>query len=196
MEIEELVRNAQNGKVEAFEQLVKLHEKKIFNIIYRMVNDYDAALDLTQDSMLKAYEHLNSFNNKSSFYTWIYRISINTCLDYIKKTKKIVSISLEQKIKLSNQDEVEFEIEDARSNIEQCVENNQLKAAINRAVKTLNNDYKTVIVLRDIQGFSYDEIAEILKLPVGTVKSRINRGREILKNMLRKDLELCDDKSV
>jgi RNA polymerase sigma-70 factor (ECF subfamily) len=187
----DLVKKAKNGDVEAFERLVEGYQKKVFNIAYRMLGNYDDASELAQEALIKIYKSLKSFKEESQLSTWIYRITTNVCLDELRKRKNKAVVYIDEKIR-SEDDEITRQVEDKQPTPEQRAEQNEVKKAINNAIQSLSQDYKIVIILRDIQGLSYDEIAEILKCPTGTVKSRINRARQSLKELLLRKKELFD----
>lgn len=190
-----LVERAKSGDIEAFEQLIISCEKKVFNIAYRMIGNYDDANELAQEVFLKAFRSIKKFKGDSLFSTWIYKITANVCLDELRKRKKKVVISLDQDIEL-NEGEVKRQIPDDAPTPDLEVESNEIKSAVNESIQQLPEDYKSVIILRDIQGFSYTEISKIVNCPEGTVKSRINRARQALKKILQGKKELFDEESV
>lgn len=159
----------------AFESLISMYENKIYNMCYYLLKNREDAADASQEVCIKIYKSINKFKGDSKFSTWIYRITYNTCLDYIKKRKD--ELSFEEVISTDNTLE---------SKTEGIIEARELKFELKRCILKLSNDFKTVIVLRDIEGLSYLEMAEILNIEVGTVKSRLNRAREALKNELVK----------
>ena len=164
------------GKDEnAFERLISMYEGKIYNICFYLLKNREDAADATQEVCIKIYKSIGKFKGDSKLSTWIYRISYNTCLDYIKKRRD--ELSFEEVINTEGS---------LNSKTEGIIEARELKFELKRCILNLSNDFKTVIVLRDIEGLSYLEIAEILNIEVGTVKSRLNRAREALKNELIK----------
>jgi RNA polymerase sigma-70 factor (ECF subfamily) len=191
----ELVEQAKHGDIEAFEQLIIGCEKKVFNIAYRMIGNYDDANELAQEVFLKAFKSIKNFKGDSLFSTWIYKVTANVCLDEIRRRKNKVVISLDQDIELK-EGEVKRQIPDTAPTPEMEAETNEIKNAVNESIQQLPDDYKSMIILRDIQGFSYDEISKIVNCPEGTVKSRINRARQALKKILQGKKELFDDKFV
>lgn len=191
----ELVDRAKFGDIEAFEQLIIGCQKKVFNIAYRMLGNYDDANELAQEVFLKAFRSIKSFKGDSLFSTWIYKVTTNACLDEIRKRKNKTVVSLDEKIECNDQ-EVKRQIPDNAPTPDMEFEANELKRVLNRAIEQLPDDYKSVVVLRDIQGFSYEEIARIIDCPSGTVKSRINRGRQVLKKILQNSKELLDNQFV
>lgn len=175
MEERILIEKCINRDTHAFESLILKYESKIYNMCYYLLKNKEDALDASQEVCIKIYKSINKFKGDSKFSTWIYRITYNTCLDYIKKRKD--ELSYEDVISTDNNIE---------SRTEGIIEARELKFELKRCILKLNNDFKTVIVLRDIEGLSYQEIAEVLNIEVGTVKSRLNRAREAFKGELIK----------
>ena len=191
----QLIKKAKGGNVEAFEELVKQSQKKVFNIAYKMMDNYDDANELAQEAFIKAYQSIDKFKGDSLFSTWIYRITTNVCLDELRRRKNKKVISLNENIKY-NDEEIQQQIKDESPGPEQIFEEKESKKLINQCIESLPVDYKTVIILRDIQGFSYEEIAKILNCPEGTVKSRINRARKALRDIFKNKKELLNKEYV
>ena len=175
-----LVHKAQKGDIEAFEELICAYEHRIYNIAYRMMGNPDDAMDVAQEALLKIYRSFKKFKNQSTFSTWIYRVTVNTCLDELRKKKKGFLLHL------NDEEGSGKDIMDSSSDSlpEVSYERKERLKSLQKAILELVPDYRSVIVLRDIQGFSYEEIAEILHCPLGTVKSRINRARAELRKKL------------
>jgi RNA polymerase sigma-70 factor (ECF subfamily) len=190
-----LLEKAKNGDVEAFESLVESYQKKAFNIAYRMIGNYDDASDLTQEAFIRIYKSISNFKEQSSLSTWIYRIITNVCLDELRRRKNRNIVSIDEGIKLDDS-EVKRQIESGAPTPEEMAERNEMKKVVAEAIKTLSDEHRTVILLRDIQGFSYEEIARIVECPEGTVKSRINRARQALKDILKTKRELFNESFV
>ena len=146
-----------------------------------MMKDDNKVEDIAQEVFIKVYKNINRFNEQSSLYTWIYRITMNACYDELKKDSKIVYFS-----SLVKDDDKEIEFEDYSQNIDDQVSKKFEKDALIKAIKSLQSEQKALIILRDIRGFSYNEIADMLNLKLGTVKSKINRARISLKEVLEK----------
>ncbi len=191
----DLVDRARMGDVEAFEQLIESCQKKVFNIAYKMIGNYDDANELAQEVFLKAFRSIKKFKGDSLFSTWIYKVTANVCLDEIRRRKKRIVLSLDEDIEL-NDGEVKRQIPDSSPTPDLEAETNEIKDAVNKSIQELPDDYKSVIILRDIQGFSYDEISTIVNCPEGTVKSRINRARQALKKILSRKKELLSEEYV
>lgn len=179
-----LLEKAKAGDVAAFEELIENYQKKIFNIAFRIVGNYDDANDLAQEVLIRIYKSIGSFKEQSSFSTWIYRITTNVCLDDIRKRKNRKVVSLDEEIHVDD-GEVKRQIISDDPLPEETVERAELRELVAKAIQSLSEEHRLVIVMRDLQGFSYEEIARILKCPEGTVKSRINRARLALRNVLK-----------
>lgn len=173
MQETELVRSAQNGDEEAFCILVEKYERRIYNIAYKfMRNDFDAQ-DAAQDAIIKMYSNIKKFSFNSAFSTWMYRVTANTCLDLLRKRKPEVGIEEFERMAVSTD-----------GNPLADTVNKELGDSIKNAVRRLPEKYIPVIVLKDMEGLKYEEIAEVLQISVGTVKSRISRAREKLRDIL------------
>ncbi|MBE5791725.1 MAG: sigma-70 family RNA polymerase sigma factor [Clostridiales bacterium] len=179
-----LVNLALDGDSRAFEILMEKHEAKMYAVALRMCKNREDAQDCLQDAMLRIYKALPSFKGQSSFSTWAYRITMNTCLDDLRRKKVRQAQSLDQML------EIGWSPVDENNSTERHIENSELKRNLSKAIQTLPEEMRAAVVLRDVQGFSYEEIASILSTNVGTVKSRISRGREKLREILSKNQEL------
>lgn len=179
----ELVTRSQQGDLDAFEDLVARYERKVYTIAYRFMGNHEDASDLAQEAFLKAYQSINKFRGDSSFATWISRIVVNVCKDELRKNKRNLQISLDEQVWLE-EGTVEKQVKDTRPTPEQIYEQNELKDYLQSLISGLTPEYRMVIVLRDIQGYSYEEIAQILDCSLGTVKSRLNRARKLLREKI------------
>ncbi len=186
----ELVKRAQRGNTPAFEELVKRYEQKVYNIAYRMLGNEEDAKDALQDTFLRVFRFIKKFKAESSFYTWLYRITTNVCLTRLKrKTKKEkYTSSLDESIKVK--DEIEREIPDYKYSPELLYERHRMQKVLQVAINELPSDYRSVIVLRDLQGLSNKEVSKALQLSITAVKSRLHRGRVFLRNRLSKYIEV------
>lgn len=184
-----LLEKAKSGDVEAYEELVKSHYTIVYNIALRMLSNTHDASDLAQEVFIKIFKSIKNFEGKSSFKTWIYRITINLCYDEYKKKKHISIVSYDEQIENKN-DDYGIQTNNEIKTPEKSLLDSEIKGVLNDAINKLPKNLKIVVVLRDIQGFSYEEIAQILKCPQGTVKSRINRAREYLRKELSGKTEL------
>ncbi len=187
---QEIINKIAHGDHQAFAEIVNDYQKKIFNTTFRMLGDREDALDLAQEAFLKIYKNIKSFKGKSSLSTWIFKITTNLCRDELRKRQRdLTTGSLSEKIE-TNEGEIKKEIKDFSFNPEKISLNNELKKQIQKIIDNLPMDQKEVIVLRDLEGFSYKEIAQITDVSLGTVKSRISRARRKLKeelNLLAKE---------
>ena len=168
---EKLISAAQNGDSQALEILLKNHYEKIWGICKRlMINDQDA-LDATQESLIAIATRINKFERRSKFSTWLYRVTTNICFDELRKKSRIPTPDSEsEQLEISIDSSFEKQIDD--------------KLLINEVLNLLPNEFKTALVLRDLCDLNYDEISEILNIPIGTVRSRISRGRSAISNYL------------
>lgn len=180
---QQLIKRSQAGDVEAFETLIKQHQVIAYNIAYRILGDQEDAKDAAQEALIKVFKNLPGFKAESQFSTWLYRIVVNTCTDYMRKHRKITTVSTDKGLE-TEEGTLQTELPDERMSPEVVFEQTELKQKVQAAISALPEQNRTVIVLRDVQGMSYDVIASMLDLPVGTVKSRINRGRDMLKKLL------------
>lgn len=187
-----LLKKAKNGDIEAFELLVEDYQKKAFNVAYRMMGNSEDANDLVQEALIRIFKSIKNFKEQSSFSTWVYRITTNVCLDELRRRKNKFTISIDEDIKLEDGN-VKRQIESEGPTPEELLESKEIRDIVTRAIGELADEHKTVIVLRDIHGFSYYEISNIIKCPEGTVKSRINRARKALKEILKKQKELLGE---
>ena len=180
----ELLIKAKEGDARAFEEIVKLYQQKVCSTIFFMIKNENIVEDLAQEVFIKVYRNIGKFNEESSLYTWIYRITMNTCLDQIKKEKKITYVSTFIE---TEEGEMEAQFEDESQRLDEILEEKIRKETLLKAIKSLPAEQRALIVLRDIRQFKYMEIAEMLKLNLGTVKSKISRARQSLKEILERD---------
>ncbi len=178
---EVLIKKFQDGDINAYNQIVYRYKDRLLNFIYRFLNDLDRSEDLVQDTLLKLYTHKDSYREIAKFSTWLYTIAANLARTELRKLKRRKTFSVTE---LSHEDR-EFIISstDADPSDEHLSKN--FEKNVQQALLKLPDDFKTIIILRDIQELSYDEISKIVELPLGTVKSRINRGRVKLQQLLK-----------
>jgi RNA polymerase sigma-70 factor, ECF subfamily len=173
-----LVRRVQQGDRSAFDLLVVKYQHKILKLIMRYVRDPSEAMDVAQEAFLKAYRAAPSFRGDSAFYTWLYRIAINTAKNYLVAAgRKPTHFNLD--LQDPEQSEVLTELRDLDTP-EGLAQSDEIRTAINRAIRSLPEELRTAILLREIEGMSYEEIAQTMECPVGTVRSRIFRAREAI----------------
>src|SRR5574341_837385 len=174
----ELVQSTLAGRESGFEELVRRYQRPIAAYVYRMVGDYDAALDLTQDVFIKVYGSLSRYRSELKFSTWIYKLAHNAAIDHLRR-----SAARDQAV-TRDDDRSETRIESRRLTPEQESERNERRSEIEVVVQLLPPAYRELIVLRHSNDLSYDEIAEITGLPLGTVKNRLFRAREAMRDLL------------
>lgn len=184
-----LIKKAKKGDSAAFSALMEQHFAMIYNLALRMSGNPDDASDLTQEAMIKLFKNIGAFEGKSKFSTWVYRVAANTCLDELRKIKRKKAVSLDAEYETED-GSVGYEAEDTAPTPDVSAERSELKSIVAKAVSRLGEEYRTAVILRDINGLSYTEIAEVIGCSVGTVKSRISRGRANLKEILEKDFKI------
>ncbi|MGB8953467.1 MAG: sigma-70 family RNA polymerase sigma factor [Candidatus Aminicenantales bacterium] len=180
-EDKELVKKTLRGDKEAFAMIIRKYQPPLLNYIGRMVRDRELALDFSQDVFLKAYASLKSFRHRFSFSTWLFKIASNYLIDYWRK-KKIPALSLDQPP--DDAHPLSFEVRDNEPSIVRKFEIQELRRTIDRALENLPSAYRELFIWRHINGFSYEEMAEIKGLPVGTVKNRVFQAKEMLRQLL------------
>ena len=178
-----LVEVAQRGDVESFNQLVRLYEGRVYNICYRMLGDADSAADAAQDAFLSAFRNLRSFRG-GSFRSWMLRIATNTCYDALRARKRRPSVSLDIEAE-DEEDSSPLQIADPAESPDDFAVRRELAAAIQNGLTVLPDEQRIVLILSDIQGLAYEEIAQITNSNLGTVKSRLSRGRARLREVLK-----------
>ena len=177
---QELTVLARKGDQEAFAQLVRDNERRVYTLALRMCGSAEDALDLAQETFLRAWSALPNFRGGSSFSTWLYRLAYNTTIDFLRKNslRRDVSVPLGEEIP---------DVPDHAADPQQILEQNERRRALEQGLARLPEYYRSVLVLREVSGLSYQEIAGALKLDLGTVKSRIARARGELRKILRED---------
>lgn len=176
----QLLSRAKNGDMAAFEQLILEHEKIVYNVALRMMNHREDADDIAQEVFIKAFRSIGNFDERATFSTWIYRITVNTCIDEMRKRKGKQNFSLDSEIE-DEEGSFKQQIADKGETPEESLLRQEGQSEIVEALRTLSEDHKMVVILRDVQGLSYDEVAEATGTSLGTVKSRLSRGRNQLK---------------
>ena len=185
-----IVRKVLGGDANAFETLVLEYEKNVYNIALRMTGNSEDAADMTQEACIKAYNSLQSFRGDSKFSVWLYRIVSNVCLDFLrsKNRRPTVSLSVED----DDGEDAQLDVADESQSPELLLDRKLTRDSVRRGLDSLPPDYRQILLLREIQGLSYDEIAQALSLEVGTVKSRIFRARKRLCTFLIDDGNISD----
>ena len=180
-EEQRFVESAQRGDVEAFNQLVRLYESRVYSLCYRMLGDADSAADLAQDTFISAYRNLGKFRG-GQFRSWLLRIATNACLDALRARKRRPTLSIDAS---REDDDDGFDLPDGGESPDDAALRRELGAAIEQGLALLPEDQRLVVILSDIQGMAYEEIAQVTGANLGTVKSRLSRGRGRLRDILR-----------
>ncbi len=173
-----LVKKSQKGDTRAFEELVKMYQDRIYALSYQLTGNHADAEDLAQNTFIKAYRALPKFRNEADFGTWLHRIAVNLSIN--EKRKRRPDVSLDNPVQTRDGEMPRMVASDTESP-EEAYENKEFSGMVRRALKELSVEHRAVLVLREMQGYSYDEIAVMLDCSLGTVKSRINRARQTLK---------------
>ena len=189
-----LVERVKRGEVRAFEMLVVKYQRRVERLIGRMVRDVDLVQDIAQESFIRAYRALPQFRGDSAFYTWLYRIAVNTAkkaLMDMKRDPLVLESSRNTGEDGEETSRTENELTDGETP-EALLASKEIAAAVNSAIEALSEDLRQAITLREIEGLSYEEIAEMMNCPIGTVRSRIFRAREAIATRLRPLLDTRD----
>ena len=190
---QQLVERVQRGDKGAFDLLVSKYQRKIFRLLSRLIRDSAEVEDVAQEAFIKAYRALPNFRGESAFYTWLYRIAINTAKNYLVSQGRRVPTTTEADIEEAETFDDGERLRDLNTP-ESMLRTKQVAEAVNRAIDRLPEDLRTAIVLREIEGLSYEEIAESMNCPIGTVRSRIFRAREAIAQELKPILNSAKDK--
>ena len=179
----ELIQAARGGDEAAFEQLVRLHEKKIYNLCLRMCGSSEDAAEAAQDTFLALWRGLEGFREDAALSTWLYRLTSNLCIDFLRREKRRSGLSMT--VSLDDEEEGrQADVPDERFSPEQSAERREVQELIRAGLRSLSEEHRRVLVLRELDGLSYAEIAQLLGLEEGTVKSRIARARLALRKYL------------
>ncbi|MCM5680857.1 RNA polymerase sigma factor RpoE [Schlegelella sp. S2-27] len=191
-----LIERVKRGDQKAFELLVIKYQRKIERLIARMVRDTDLIQDIAQETFIRAYRALPQFRGESAFYTWLYRIAVNTAKKTLVELKRDPLVTESARFSADDEDEtsrVENELSDGETP-EAVLASKEIAATVNAAIEALSDDLRQAITLREIEGLSYEEIADVMNCPIGTVRSRIFRAREAIAERLRPLLDTPDGK--
>lgn len=164
----ELLARVLDGDHSAFDQIMRNHEDRVFSVCLRILGDRELALDATQETFLTAFRKANQFKGNSALGTWIYRIAVNTCYDQLRKQKR------------RRADPIPDHLDPADHNAEDALESAAVRPELQRALSSIPEDFRSAVILSDVEGLGLPQVAEILGVPVGTVKSRVFRGRRML----------------
>ena len=185
-----VVERVRAGDTDAFEALVTAYQKQIYNLTLRYVTLPEDAADLTQEAFLRAYRSLDSFRGDSRFSVWLYRLATNICIDFLRSKGRGSAASLT--VENDEEEPEELDVPDLSFEPQKELERRELQRAVREGLKTLTEDARTIVVLRELEGLSYAEIGEQLGLEPGTVKSRLFRARKALCDYLRESGNLPD----
>ncbi len=172
----ECVRKLQRGETDAFETLIRRHQKTIFNLAYRMLGDYDEAAEISQETFLSAYRAIGNFRGDANFSTWLYRIALN----HATTRRKSLNTRQQRSVPMENSEPAS----DPNPGPPESMEKKEIRQRVQQALNRLEPDDAAVILLRDLQDVPYEEVARVLEVPIGTVKSRLHRARQALKSEL------------
>tara|TARA_R110002096_G_scaffold292391_3_gene486924 strand:+ start:9659 stop:10246 length:588 start_codon:yes stop_codon:yes gene_type:complete len=178
-----LVERAQDGDTEAFDELIRKHNSKLYGLVYNMTSNHEDTNDLLQDIFAKAYRSLKRFQGKSTFYTWIYSISVNMTLNFLKKRNRQRKVSLDD-VDLNIQNDSDFIESTSKSDPVKEVNILELQQRLNGAMQALSEDHRAVVTMFDVMGMPHNEIAKILNVSPGTVRSRLFYAHRQLQNYL------------
>ncbi len=184
------VSACQKGNTDAFETLVKKYQKKMLNIAYRMTGDYEEACEVVQEAFLSAYRAIRAFRGHATFSTWLYAITMNHARNHLRQTTSRArheQATLDDPVETPDGTYTNEPHSHETTALEQ-LERQEIQQEVQECISALDEDYREVLILRDVQGFSYEEISDILKLPDGTVKSRLFRARDMMRERLKRKL--------
>lgn len=180
----ELIAAIRDGDEVAFQEIVRRYRNPITNFVYRMIDDYDRSVELAQETFIRIFTSASRYQANYSFSTYIYRIASNLAISELRRRKRRRFVSLFSPFVNDDGETVEIDPPDLSPRIDETMIEDERRRAVSRAITSLPEKYRSALVLRDVEGMSYDQIAEVLSLSEGTVKSRINRARNLLKEKL------------
>ena len=184
MQDELLIRREQRGDADAFEQLLLEHQKNVYNLCYRMAGNPDDAMDLSQETFLRAWRCLDQYQFASAFSTWLYRLCSNICIDFLRKRRRQQTVPLT--FEGADGEEQTYAVPDAQPLPEEQVELKLTRETLQAAMAQLLPEHRAVLQLRVVNEMSYEQIADVLDIQIGTVKSRLSRARNQLKKILER----------
>jgi RNA polymerase sigma-70 factor, ECF subfamily len=185
----QLVEEARKGGHAAFRQLVERYQHKVYAMALGMMRDPEQARDAVQDAFVKAYEHLGDFQGDSSFYTWLYRIAMNLCIDRARRVKRFAHVEFDDA--LTHEDDDAFAVSPHRLGFDpaRALQDKEIRGRVGAALEQLSPTHRSVLVLREVDGLAYKEIAEVMNCSIGTVMSRLFHARKRMQEMLRNLVE-------
>jgi len=179
-----LVKRAKEKDLSAFEELVRIHQNKVYALSLQLSGNRDDAQDLAQEAFIRAFKALGSFRNEADFSTWLHRITVNVWLNSRRKNGGKQLVSLDEPYRGEDGSEVRYEVASNDGDPLQALEEKDLRGLVRTALDGLSEEHRTVLVLREIEGYSYEEISRMLGCSLGTVKSRISRAREVMRRRM------------
>jgi RNA polymerase sigma-70 factor (ECF subfamily) len=182
---QELVLRSQAGDTKAFDELIIRHTPKIYSLVYHMTSNRDDTADLLQDIFAKAYTSLSSFQGRSAFYTWLYSISINKTYNFLKKRNRYSKISLDDIDSNIENDPIYLQLTTNPNSVHREINRHELIKRLNTALQKLSKDHRAVVILYDVQGLQHSQIAKIMKVSEGTIRSRLFYAHRELQNYLK-----------
>ena len=183
--VKQLIEKSLENDLSAFEQLINIYQGRVYTLSYQLTNSYADAQDLTQEVFIKAYYSLKGFRNEADFGTWLHKITVNLWLNTKRKRSIPSVVSLNESIS-GGENEVYRELAATDGDPEQSLESKEFNGIVRKALGELSREYQAVVVLREIEGYSYEEMSLIMNCSLGTVKSRLNRARQVLKQQVTK----------
>lgn len=186
--VNDLIEKAQRDGLDAFGELVLAYQDRVYSHCYYLAGNPEDAQDLAQDVFVQAFKGIRSFRNDADFGTWLHRIAVNLWINFCRRNKKVVTLSLDEPLSVQ-EGEVSRELAATEDSPLEQVERKEFDAMVGTALKRLLPEFRNVLILREIEGYNYDEIAAMLDCSLGTVKSRISRGRKALKVELEKQMK-------
>ncbi len=186
---EQIIERFKSGDYTVFEELVQKYETKVYTVAYRFMGNHADACDLAQEAFIKIYQALHRFRGDSSLMTWIYHITANVCRDELRRRQRKQTISLDEGYNDNEQMSPILHIASDAPGPEELMESHELRDQVQQCLNMLSDEHRLILVMREIQGMSYDEIAQSLDCSLGTVKSRLNRARTAFKEKMKLALE-------
>ncbi len=180
----ELIEATKSGNEDAFAEIVSRYRNPLTNYLYRFLYDYEEAVDLAQETFVRVYFAIERYHTEYAFSTYIYRIASNLAISEIRKRKRRKTLSLTGLFQFDDEESKEFQPEDKKPMPSEMVVENEKRKVIEKAISALPDKYRAALILRDVEGKTYDEVADILQLGLGTTKSRISRARKLLREKL------------
>lgn len=179
-----LVKRAQNNDIDAFERLIHIYQNKVYALCVHLAGNGTDAQDLAQEAMIRAYKSLGSFRNEADFGTWLHRITVNVWLNFRRKNSGRVTVSLDDPYVDDSGSEMRREVAAAGGDPLLELEDKEFRGLVRAALEDLSGEHRAVLVLREIEGYSYEEVARMLGCSLGTVKSRLSRAREMMRRRM------------